>query len=312
MSGLVGQRSKSSSGQGVSRVPEEVLARALAEHGPAAEREGATASGDGVVDEDGLVAQLESKVGFGGPATGQTYEDYKAAQALDPKEGQYDELVDYAHYVCVSEMRGSPVYSAAEADEQEELFAIAHFLLRNCAWDPYKQSLLAICLIEKVDEETIGMWDKLLTPLERAYDRTSGEGFKNRFGYAYRATRGSGGGGGGGGGGCGAAAAVSAVTATRMHAEQILASMSHGAKEAGRQQLLPSEEKARGTVTPRDRAEREAKAAKVAAKAAVKDAAKDEARAAKRAAVEARVAAALAARKAELEAELEAELAACR
>jgi hypothetical protein len=265
--------------------------------------------------EDGgdALGDLLSRLAGPGPepaaGEGQSYEDYKASLAVDPKEGQFDELVDYAHYVCVNEMRQAYA-DEGEADEQEALFAIAHFLLRNGAWDPYKQSLLALTLIEKVDGDARAMWDRILTPLEKAYEATSGEGFKNRFGFTFRAPAplGSGGGGSAFEGG-----SKGAVTATRMHAEQVLVAMARLAKEAGQHQNLPSEERSKGVPTPRDTAEREARAKAAKTKGnkagpkaganppdAKADAKADAKKAAKRAAVEARVAEALAARKAEL------------
>ena len=51
-----------------------------------------------------------------------------------------------------------------------------------------------MCLIEKTGADAEPLWDTLLTPLEKAYEQSSGRGFENRFGRPYRpATAGAGG-----------------------------------------------------------------------------------------------------------------------
>jgi len=145
------------------------------------------------------------------------------------------------------------------SDEGEELFRIAHFMMRNSAWDPYKQSLLAICLIESTGNEAIDMWHKVLTPLEKAYENTSGEEFKNQFGFEFLSYK--------------ISEEVSNannindndsmnndfVGITRKYAIEILTLMSTIAKEAGQLQDTPENEKKKGVITPFQKAERDAK-----------------------------------------------------
>ena len=225
------------------------------------------------------------------------------------REKQFDELLDFSHYNCVNEMRVTEASDEQAALVQEELFDIAHFMLREAAWTPYKESLLAMTLMEKSGSEAAGMWGTLLRPLERAYEATSGQGFLNRFGHPFfRPPPGS----AAAGGSAGAAAALSegatAVASTRAYAEAILRTMASLAKEAGFKVLSSGQERAAGIETPKDRAVREAQARRGAAgggatakdptseaaleAAAGKATAKDE----KRREVEERVAAALRAR----------------
>jgi hypothetical protein len=90
------------------------------------------------------------------------------ADECDPKEKSYNELVDFSFYVATTEMRQRCRERGAEViATNEALLDIAHFMLRNCAWDPYKQSLLAISLIESEGEAALRMWEKVLNPLEK-------------------------------------------------------------------------------------------------------------------------------------------------
>mmetsp|Transcript_21040 Transcript_21040/g.41693 ORF Transcript_21040/g.41693 Transcript_21040/m.41693 type:complete len:316 (-) Transcript_21040:782-1729(-) len=98
-------------------------------------------------------------------------------------EKDFDNLVDYSHYVAVTNLRCKG--GAEDTAVDEKLFEIAHFMLKSSSWDPFKQSLLAISLIEKKGPEASEMWSKLLFPLERAYDATSGAEFKDRFGHPF-------------------------------------------------------------------------------------------------------------------------------
>ena len=53
------------------------------------------------------------------------------------KERQFDELLDYSHYVVVNEVRHrSGAEDDADLQEDEALFTIAHFMIKNSAWDP--------------------------------------------------------------------------------------------------------------------------------------------------------------------------------
>jgi hypothetical protein len=146
-------------------------------------------------------------------------------------------------------------YFFKDSDLEEELFGIAHFLLRHASWDPYKQSFLAISLMEKSGDEAMDMWDKILTPLEKAYENSSGVSFKDKFGFDYRteeeeeeegATTTK-------------TTKTNLVAATRSHALKILTVLSKLMKEAGQLQDTPQEAKKKGVLTPLERAEREAK-----------------------------------------------------
>jgi len=164
----------------------------------------------------------------------------------ETREKQYNELVDFSHYTCVNGMRcvAEDADYAATAKE-EELFSIAHFLLKEAAWCPYKESLLAMCLIEKTGADAEPMWGKLLTPLEKAYDKSSGRGFENRFGHPYRPAPAEG-------------ESEEPAAVTRPHAHAILRSMATLAKEAGFGNTTAAQEAELGILTPREREEKKA------------------------------------------------------
>mmetsp|Transcript_21041 Transcript_21041/g.41696 ORF Transcript_21041/g.41696 Transcript_21041/m.41696 type:complete len:266 (-) Transcript_21041:369-1166(-) len=176
-------------------------------------------------------------------------------------EKDFDNLVDYSHYVAVTNLRCKG--GAEDTAVDEKLFEIAHFMLKSSSWDPFKQSLLAISLIEKKGPEASEMWSKLLFPLERAYDATSGAEFKDRFGHPFFEPQ------------CAVVleaeeeeekvsrdaprvSSSSEVASTRSHCEAILTAMSALAIEAGQPTDTAAQARAKGILTPKEKAELDA------------------------------------------------------
>jgi hypothetical protein len=174
-------------------------------------------------------------------------------------EKDFDDLFDFAHYTAVNDLRSRG--SAEETAADEQLFEIAHFMIKCSAWDPFKQSLLAICLIEKQGVEASVMWNKVLLPLERAYDATNGTEFNNRFGHSFFEPAGfeleavAGGEEEEEGEGAATTALTPLVASTRSHSEAILAAMSVLAKEAGHPTDTAAQASAKGIMTPKEKAE---------------------------------------------------------
>ena len=94
----------------------------------------------------------------------------------------FDELLSFAHYTVYMQGRvGKETIDVVE----EELLETAHFMLNNAAYDPYKQSLLAIVLIEAEGPQAVEMITTVLLPLERAYAASFGTIFEEKTGLSF-------------------------------------------------------------------------------------------------------------------------------
>ena len=96
----------------------------------------------------------------------------------------FDDLLHFAFYTTLMKYRTSSVDDGSNCIG-EYLIEAAWYLLKHCPWDPFKQSLLAIILMESDGPEAQNMIAKVLLPLEESYCAAFGNSFEDKFGASF-------------------------------------------------------------------------------------------------------------------------------
>ena len=102
-----------------------------------------------------------------------------ALKTLNEGEASFDEVLTFAFYTLSMKQRQGKEEETAEA----HFLQAAHFMLQNASWDPYKQMMLKIILMEGSDapENII----KIIKPLEEGYYRAFSRTFREQTGVEF-------------------------------------------------------------------------------------------------------------------------------